>query len=183
MKLIAGLGNPGDKYKNTRHNLGFMALDYITNNANFYSGKFDALEYETTINGEKVLFIKPQKFINLSGEVIKKYLDFYKLNNSDLLVIHDDFAMNFGKVRVVFDSSDGGHNGIKNIQTNLVTKEYLRLKVGIYGNNDINPLDYVLGKFTKEQIEQLKNIFYNIKQIVPDYYNLELSALKEKYNH
>jgi PTH1 family peptidyl-tRNA hydrolase len=122
--LIVGLGNPGNEYKNTRHNIGFQLLDYIAkyNNVSFIKDKFNGSYAEMYINDEKVLLLKPQSYMNLSGGVVLKFISFYKINLDDVLVIHDDLDMNFGRVKIVHNSSSGGHNGIKDIERCLGTK-------------------------------------------------------------
>jgi len=183
MKLIVGLGNPGKEYDNTRHNVGFALIDYIAkaNNIDFVSEKFDAKYAEKVIEGEKVLFIKPLRYINLSGEVIRKYKEYYKLENSDILVIHDDMSMVLGKIRISYDSTSGGHNGIKNIETNLGNKEYTRLKIGISKNPNMTKIDYVLGKFSKEESLILNKTYSKLTNIVSDFIKLPINELKKVY--
>ena len=182
MKLIVGLGNPGSEYENTRHNIGYMFLNYITNNHEFtINKKFKAMEYEANINGEKVLFIKPITFMNLSGEAVIKYVNFYKLNKDDILVIQDDLDMETGKYKLLFNRGDGGHNGIKNIILNLGSREFLRLKIGISKAN-IDTKDYVLGKFNNEEIKILHNTFKSLDDFLVDYVVMNRDLLIGKYN-
>lgn len=182
MKLIVGLGNPGKEYENTRHNIGYMFLDYVTNNHEFSLNKrFNAMEYETNINGEKLLFIKPVTFMNLSGESVIKYVNYYKLKNDDVLVIQDDLDMETGKYKLMFNHGDGGHNGIKNIILNLGSREFLRLKIGISKAN-IDTKDYVLGKFNKEEIDILNKTFQKLSNFIDDYVELNRDILTGKYN-
>ncbi len=182
MKLIVGLGNPGLEYEKTRHNVGFMLLDYITNNAEFKPNKkFNALEYEDTVNDEKVIYIKPLTFMNNSGEAVLKYLNFYKLQPTDILIVQDDLDMDIGRFKLMFNHGDGGHNGIKNIIHNLQSREFLRLKIGISKAN-INTRDYVLGKFGKDDLKMLDETFLKLKNIVSDYLMLNRDLLIGKYN-
>ena len=182
MKLVVGLGNPGTEYENTRHNIGYMFLDYVTNKHEFIlNKKFNAMEYETNINGEKVLFIKPLTFMNLSGDAVIKYVNFYKLNSDNILVIQDDLDMEIGKYKLMFNRGDGGHNGIKNIILNLGTREFLRLKIGISKAN-IDTKDYVLGKFTKNEIIILNDTFSKLHNFIDDYVNMHKDLLIGKYN-
>lgn len=122
MKLIVGLGNPGIEFKDTRHNVGFSLLDYIcaSKKINFDKVKFNAEYVDLCISGEKVIFIKPLSYMNLSGSVVKKFVDFYKISLNDILIIQDDLDMNLGRIKIVYDSSSGGHNGIKDIERCLV---------------------------------------------------------------
>ena len=182
MKLVVGLGNPGKEYENTRHNIGYMFLDYANNKHEFnLNKKFNAMEYETNINGEKVLFIKPLTFMNLSGEAVIKYVNFYKLNSEDVLVIQDDLDMEIGRYKLMFNHGDGGHNGIKNIIINLGSREFLRLKIGISRAN-IDIKDYVLGKFNKEEKNILNETFNKLKDFLNDYVSLNRNLLIGKYN-
>ena len=182
MKLVVGLGNPGKEYDSTRHNIGYMFLDYITNNQKFIiNKKFMAMEYETNINGEKIMFIKPLTFMNLSGEAVIKYVNFYKLNNEDILVIQDDLDMETGKYKLMFNHGDGGHNGIKNIILNLNSREFLRLKIGISKAN-VNTKDYVLGKFSSEEMEIISYTFKKLDNFIIDYVGMNRDLLTCKYN-
>lgn len=182
MKLVVGLGNPGKEYVNTRHNIGYMFLDYITGNAQFIiNKKFNAMEYEMVINNEKVLFIKPLTFMNLSGEAVLKYTNFYKISPSDILVIQDDLDMDLGKYKLLFNHGDGGHNGIKNIILNLNSRAFLRLKIGI-SKTDIDTKDYVLGKFSKKEKSIIYDVFYELENFMLDYIRLNRDLLIGKYN-
>ena len=124
MKLIVGLGNPGETYKITRHNIGFMVIDHYIND-NDWKTKWNSLYYEKTINNEKVIFIKPLTYMNLSGNAVAEYVNFYKLNLSDILIIQDDLDLKIGTYRLKNNSSDGGHNGIKSIIDKLGTKNFI----------------------------------------------------------
>ena len=182
MKLVVGLGNPGKEYHKTRHNIGYMFLDRITNNADFVlNKKFNALEYIDTINGEKVIFIKPVTFMNLSGEAVLKYVNFYRLNTNDILIIQDDLDIELGKYKLMFNHGDGGHNGIKNIISNLGSREFLRLKIGISKGN-IDSKEYVLGKFSKKELNKLDDVFDKLNNFLNDYVNLKIDMLMGKYN-
>ena len=118
MKLIVGLGNPGREYVNTRHNIGYDLLDYISLKKGYQinKNKFNSLYCETMINNEKIIIIKPETFMNLSGEAVSKFVSYYHIAPSDILVIQDDLDMHLGRVKIVANSSSGGHNGIKNIE-------------------------------------------------------------------
>lgn len=185
MKLIFGLGNPGRDYKNTRHNIGFSLLDYIADKKGFSfdKEKFNASILEYNYNGEKVIFIKPLSYMNLSGSVVAKFVSFYKVDIKDILIIHDDLDMNFGRIKIVFNSSSGGHNGIKDIESMLGTKAYARLKIGIAKNNEIETRDYVLGKFSTEELKILDNVYDKLSSVIDDFCDLSLDRLMSKYNN
>ena len=185
MRLIVGLGNPGREYKKTRHNIGFNLLDFIAGKDNYsfkVDKKFNCEIGETSINGEKVLMIKPLSFMNLSGTVVNKIKSFYDINIDDILIIQDDLDMEFGKIRIVYDSSSGGHNGIKNISEFLVSQKYTRLKIGISNDKNMDTKDYVLGKFSKDDIKSLENIYVKLDNIINDFVNMDIDELKQKYN-
>lgn len=185
MKLIVGLGNPGNEYNNTRHNIGFMMLDDYLKSKNLidYKSKFNGLYIDANINGEKVIFLKPQKYINLSGEVIKKYLDFYKIDISDLFIICDDLDLNVGNYKLKEKGSSGGHNGLKNIELNLNTKNYKRLKIGISNNKNIDTKNYVLSKLNKNDLNIYQNEESQIFRILDDFLIFEFTKLMNIYNH
>ncbi len=182
MKIIVGLGNPDKKYNNTRHNIGFMFLDFITNSTEFkLNKKFNAMEYETTIGSEKVLYVKPLSYMNLSGDLVSLYVDYYKLDLDNLLVIQDDLDMDIGKYKLLYNHGDGGHNGIKDIINKVKNKKFLRLKFGISKAN-IDTKDYVLGKFNKSELDIIKKTFINLECFIVDFVNLNMDLLMNKYN-
>lgn len=184
MKLIVGLGNPGREYEKTRHNVGFMALDEILNywNIDCKKEKFQGLYGEMFYQQEKIVFLKPQKYMNLSGEVVRAYMDFYHLNKEDILIIHDDLDLPIGKLKWRAKGSSGGHNGLKNIELHLGSDAYFRLKIGISNNKQMDTKDYVLGKFTKEEMEQLNPIFHSMVSYIEDFLSLPFSQVMNKYN-
>ena len=184
MKLIVGLGNPGKEYENTRHNMGFMMLDSFAkeHNLDFSKSKFGGLYAEFINNGEKVLLLKPQHYINLSGEVIKKFIDFYKIELNNLLIISDDLDMPFGKIKIKYKGSSGGHNGLKNIEQHLGTNEYRRIKIGISNNKNVDTKDYVLSKFSLEDKEKIICVQKTLNDILNDYSKISFDNLMNKYN-
>lgn len=184
MKLIVGLGNPGKEYENTRHNIGFIMLDNILNNFGIKNGKekFGGLYYETNINNEKIIFLKPYKYINLSGQVIKKYVDFFKIDICDIFIIHDDLDTDTGVFKLREKGGSGGHNGLKDIELALKTNEYKRMKIGVSNNKLIATTDYVLGKISKEEQAKLNEIIVLGPSIINDFLNISFSNLMNKYN-
>ena len=184
MKLIVGLGNPGKEYQNTRHNVGFMVLDkYLRENGiDKYKEKFGGIYYECSVAGEKVLFLMPQQYINLSGQVLKKYIDFFKIDVNDILIIHDDLDTPCGSIKIRSSGGSGGHNGLKDIENNLHTKQYKRIKIGISNNKLIDTKDYVLGKFSNDDKRLLDNVIEKTMHIIDDFFLLSFENLMNKYN-
>lgn len=165
MKIIVGLGNPGKEYELTRHNVGFYILDKYLGDVKWKATKQNALVYEDTINGEKVIFVKPLTYMNNSGEAIKSVIKYYKAYIDDLLVIQDDIAIVLGKSRIKYESSDGGHNGIKSIINCLGSNKFLRLKIGLAKEKEVDTINYVLGKLTKKELAQIDkdmNYYFNV---------------------
>lgn len=183
MKLIVGLGNPGKEYVKTRHNIGFMAIDKYIENKNLNSKeKFGGIYYETNINGEKAILLKPQKYINLSGEVIIQFVKFFKINIDDVLIIHDDLDIPVGKTKLRMSGGSGGHNGLKNIELYFKTKNYKRIKVGISNNKNIDTKNYVLGKFNNDDNKIIEESLNKIVHIIDDLPKLTFENLMNKYN-
>lgn len=184
MKLIVGLGNSGKEYENTRHNIGFKYIDALADNlgVSIDKKKFNGLYAETVINGEKVILLKPLSYMNLSGEVVIKYLNYFKIKTDDMLVISDDLDMELGKIRLRATGTSGGHNGLKNIALHTRTEEFKRLKVGISNNKKIDTKDYVLGHFQKEDIEVLDSKKEEIVSLLKDFVELDFDRLMNKYN-
>lgn len=160
MKLIVGLGNPGARYNFTRHNVGFLALDYYFKR---YKAEWRDKPFLGAIRGVvgDVLFIKPQNFYNETGKVVADYMRHFKIPTSDILVICDNFDLEFGVVRYRASGSAGGNNGLKSIDTALGTSDYARIRVGT-GNDELRKklgdVDFVLSKFTPEEKERLPEV-------------------------
>lgn len=184
MKLIVGLGNPGIAFKKTRHNVGFMAIDLFCQKAKikFDQKKFGGLFTQTIINNQKIMLLKPQKYMNLSGEIIKQFIDYYNIPIDEILVIHDDMDIELGKIKLKLSGSSGGHNGLKNIEENIKTANYKRLKVGISKSLNYDSKDYVLGKFTKEEATKITEIMEVVVCAINDYINMDFVNLMNKYN-
>lgn len=186
MKLIVGLGNPGRKYKDTRHNTGFIFLDRF---AHYKKLKFKldtSLKCEicyTLVNGEKVILIKPQTYMNLSGESVKLVCNYYNIDINDILVIHDDLDLEVGKIRFRAHGSSGGHKGLQNIMDNFQTQEIKRLKVGIDKVESKYTIDYVLGKFTKEEFSVLDIFLDKVEEMISDFCTMSFENLMSRYNN
>ena len=188
MKLIAGLGNVGDKYLFTRHNIGFMALDFFRElndiGENFkFENKFNGHILKTNILGEPIILVKPDTFMNLSGECIRKVFDFYKLDVKDILVVYDDISLNLGTLRFRSSGSDGGHNGIKNIIKMLGTNKFDRLKLGI-GPQLPNQKseNFVLANFNHEQLDVVKKICKIANDAIVYYIKNNINDAQNKFN-
>ena len=183
MKLIVGLGNPGKEYENTRHNIGFMVIDKLVEIYKIEKSKekYGGIYYEVNINGNKVILLKPQEYINLSGIVVKKFVDYFKIDVDDILIINDDLDLNVGNFKLKQSGSSGGHNGLKNIEMSLGTNKYKRLKIGISNNKNIDTKDYVLGKLGEDK-EKIEEVIDMTPSIILDYFNMSFTDLMSKYN-
>lgn len=184
MKLIVGLGNPGKEYKNTRHNVGFMVVDYLANkNGCVIDTQREGSFYTIiTVADEKVILLKPQRYINLSGEVVAAFKDYFKINIDDILIISDDLDLEVGKYKLKSHGSSGGHNGLKNIEMHLKTSDYKRLKIGISNNKGMETKDYVLGTFSKDEKLIIDSIISKASDIIVDYVKMDFIGLMNKYN-
>lgn len=184
MKLIVGLGNPGKEYQNSRHNVGFMVIDYLAKNleVSLDSKKSDGLYTQISIDGEKVILLKPQRYINLSGEVISEFIKYFKIDISDILVINDDLDLQIGSYKLKNQGSSGGHNGLKNIELHIGTTEYKRLKIGISNNKNVDTKDYVLGSFSKDDKAVIDTVSEKAKDIIVDFVKMDFMSLMNKYN-
>ncbi len=184
MKLIVGLGNPGKEYENTRHNAGFRFIDEYAreNNLEFNKEKFKGLYAEFNKNNEKVILLKPQKYMNLSGEVVKSYMDFFKIQTENLLIIVDDLDTEIGNLKLKYKGSSGGHNGLKNIEANIKTKEYKRVKIGISNNQNKDKIDYVIGKVSKEELNKMNSVNRYAKELIDDFLTMKFDNVMNKYN-
>ena len=183
MKLIVGLGNKGEEYSNTRHNIGFYYLDkFAEYNKVEFKEKFNGMYAKVKINNQDVILLKPLTYMNLSGECVLKFSRYYKIKSQDILVIHDDLDMEVGKIKLKENGTSGGHNGIKNIIFNLKTEDFKRLKIGIGKNKLISTDKYVLGKIKDEELEIIKDKEDKINKLLLDYFKLPFNDLMSKYN-
>lgn len=168
MFVIVGLGNPGKKYENTRHNAGFIAIDALADKygIGISEKKHKALCGSGVIEGNKVVLIKPQTFMNLSGESVRAVMDFYKIDpEEDMLVIYDDISLAPGNIRIRKKGSAGGHNGIKSIIAHAGTQNFMRIKVGVGEKpSGWDLADYVLGHFSDDDNVKLKEIMPDVIQ-------------------
>ena len=179
MKLIVGIGNPGKEYTNTRHNVGFNILDNYDASLKWKKDK-DAEIAETLIKGEKVLLIKPLTYVNLSGNAVARVANFYKVPSQDILVIHDDLDLQSCTFKLKYNSSSGGHNGIKSIISCLGTQEFSQLKIGISNNKNKDTKDYVLSKLSKTELNYLKEDIF--KDVIDSFVINGIDVTMNRYN-
>ena len=169
MYLIVGLGNPEEEYSKTRHNMGFNAINKIAEQYGIKvtKNKFQGLYESALIEGEKVILLKPQTYMNLSGNSVKEFVDFYKISKEEILVIYDDMDIEPGKIKIRKKGSAGGHNGMKSIVSMLGTEEFTRIRIGIgrpeHNGDDIN---YVIGSIPEEEIPKLEEGVEKAKKAV-----------------
>ena len=187
MKLIVGLGNPGNKYAFTRHNIGFMIIDYISNflNTELKPGKGDWFGIDCNYDGEDIYLMKPTTFMNNSGTAV---IDFILRNNidiKDILVVYDDFQIPLGTIRVRTNGSDGGHNGISSVIYHLNTLDFARMRIGIGNANLINKedyIDFVLSNFNEEETIKIKEMMVNYKDCVLSYVKEDVLNTMNRFN-
>lgn len=185
MKLVIGLGNPGKEYEHTRHNVGFDFIDFYLKKNNFvvnWSNKFDSLYCQILLFGEKVIFLKPQTYMNLSGNAVHKCCEYYNISVDDILVISDDLDLTIGNFKLKQSGSCGGHNGLRDIELKIKSDKYKRLKIGISNNKNIDTKNYVLSKISVSDKEVLDNLFNYLVDLINDYFILSFDILMNKYN-
>lgn len=171
MKLIVGLGNPGARFNFTRHNLGFLALDFYFK---LYGGSWDKEPFLGAVRGQigDVIFIKPQDFYNLSGVAVAAYARYYKIPAEDILVICDNFDLEFGKIRYRSKGSSGGNNGLKSVDKELQTTEYARLRIGtgnLEAQGKMDAKDFVLSKFSIDEKRALQSVLTEVSAKIDDF--------------
>lgn len=180
-KLIAGLGNIGDKYLFTRHNAGFMLLDKWAVNEGFTFKEESKLKCLLAKQND-IIFIKPITFMNLSGEAVRAVMDYYKIELKDILIIYDDISLDLGKIRFRANGSDGGHNGIKSIIKHVGGNEFDRLKIGIGPQPNIPSENYVLQNFPQSDFPKLKEVIKTSIDAIKFYLNEGIEKAQNKYN-
>ncbi|OGZ35007.1 MAG: aminoacyl-tRNA hydrolase [Candidatus Portnoybacteria bacterium RIFCSPHIGHO2_02_FULL_40_23] len=173
MKLVIGLGNPGNKYEKTRHNLGFLAIDELRRNLKFgiwnLDKKFKSLISKKSFNNQKVILAKPQTYMNNSGEAVKLMLDYYKINLGNLFIVHDDIDLPLGKILVQEERGSAGHNGVQSVIDALKTKDFTRIRMGIKPKNSREKLDtekFVLERFSGEEEKIIQETIKKAGQII-----------------
>ena len=185
MKLIVGLGNPGREYELTRHNIGFMAIDELAKrwNISLNEQKFKGVFGAGFVNGEKVILLKPLTYMNLSGESIRPLMDYYKMDVEDFVVMYDDLDIPVGKLRLRMKGSAGGHNGVKSTISHLGTQEFQRIRMGIdRPKNGMKVVDYVLGRFTSEEIPDVNHSIEKAADACEEWLNKPFLQIMNTFN-
>ena len=184
MYLIVGLGNPGREYENTRHNVGFVAIDYLAEQigTKLSKIKFKGVYGEGFIGNEKCILLKPQTFMNLSGQSVREAAEFYKIEPQNIIVLYDDVTLEVGKVRIRPSGSAGGHNGMKNIIYLLNTDEFPRIRFGV-GAPEHDLVDHVLGKFSDEDGKSVTKAIKNTEDILNVIFKMGVSEAMSRFNN
>jgi PTH1 family peptidyl-tRNA hydrolase len=183
--IVAGLGNPGDLYKYTRHNVGFLAIDKLAEKLGVQVNrlKFKSLIGETNIKGEKVILVKPQTYMNNSGEAIRDIVNFYKVDPANLIVIVDDIDIDFASLRIKKKGSAGSHNGLKSVIYQLISDNFPRVKIGIGKKLPQQDLaDFVLSKFSKDEKEDIEKTIERASDSVLELIENGVESAMNKYN-
>ena len=180
MYLIAGLGNPGDKYIKTRHNVGFLVIDEITKNlqtTNITNQNFQSITQKDRQN----IYSKPQTFMNNSGESVLSIVEYYNIANENIIIVHDDLDLPFGTIKFKLGGGHGGHNGLRSIDSHI-GKDYIRVRIGIgKPENKKDVADYVLSNFSKEEFEKLTNIISHSIKAIEALENSSIEEVKSLY--
>lgn len=184
--MVVGLGNPGKDYEFTRHNAGFLTVDHIAVEENFEINKLKhkALIGDAVVSGHRCLFVKPQTYMNNSGEAVREIAQFYKIPPEKIIVIFDDISLPCGKLRIRRKGTDGGHNGIKSIIYHLNSDNFPRIKVGVGAkpHPDYNLADWVLSTFKKDEMEELKKAITKATEVLPYMLDGEIDKAMNKAN-
>ena len=185
MYLIIGLGNPEEEYSKTRHNMGFNTINQIARQYEIQvnKNKFQGLSENTIIEGQKVMLVKPQTYMNLSGNCVKEFMNFYKIEKENIIVIYDDMDIEPGRIKIRKKGSSGGHNGMKSIIQMIGTDEFPRIRVGIgrpdYNGDDIN---YVIGTIPEKEIPKLEEGIKKAKDAVIEILKNGIDSAMNKFN-
>jgi PTH1 family peptidyl-tRNA hydrolase len=184
LKLVVGLGNPGAKYEGTRHNIGFEVIDLLAKGGSgaSFSRKFEGQLAEVEIDFRRVLLLKPETFMNLSGRSVSQAVRFYKLDPSDVLVICDDLSLPLGKLRIKPGGSDGGQKGLRDIAAHLGTDQYPRLRVGLGERGEVDAADFVLGRFRSVERSQINDSLILATQAVAVWVSRGIEAAMNRFN-
>jgi PTH1 family peptidyl-tRNA hydrolase len=183
-KLVVGLGNPGSKYQGTRHNIGFEVVDRLAEGGSraTFTRKFEGLLAETEIDFRRVLLLKPETFMNLSGRSVAQAMRFYKIDLADLLVICDDLNLPMGKLRVRGGGSDGGQKGLRDISAQLGSEDYARLRIGIGDRGAIDASEFVLSRFRSAERPVIDDALILASQAIAVWVGQGLAATMNRFN-
>ena len=184
IKIVVGLGNPGKEYEKTRHNVGFRVMDEIAKRLEVqkWKNRDGGLYFDCYYSMCKVIFLKPQEFINLSGDVLIRFVKFFDIKTEDIIVVSDDLDTPIGSLKIKEKGSSGGHNGLKNIEAHLKTTEYKRIKIGISNNKEIDTKDYVLGKLSTSENKEIKKVINTAADAVLEAIGTPFQIVMSKYN-
>jgi PTH1 family peptidyl-tRNA hydrolase len=184
MKVVVGLGNPGGRYEGTRHNVGFMVVDSLAagSRCGRFQDRFLGLMAECTEEQEKILLVKPQTFMNLSGRCVRQVIDFFQLPLEDLLVVCDDINLPLGKLRIRPRGTHGGHNGLRDIQAHLGTTEYRRLRIGVESPAPGEAVDHVLSRFRPTERPVIEEAVARAAQAVVCWMQKGIAVCMNQYN-
>lgn len=184
MKIVVGLGNPGRRYEGTRHNVGYAVADSLAKGpgATKFQNRFQADVAELNEDGQKILLVKPETFMNLSGHSVRQAVDFYQLPLEDLLVVCDDINLPLGKLRFRARGTHGGHNGLKDIQSHLGTTVYSRLRIGVGAPPEEKAIDYVLGRFRPSERPAIEDALATAAQAVMYWVREGIAPSMNQYN-
>ena len=184
MKMIVGLGNPGKKYERTRHNAGFLVIDQLAKDlgVSLTDRKFNALYHIYNLSGQKILLLKPETYMNLSGEAVLAFKNYYDIETEDIIVIHDDMDLPLGKIRLRQKGSSGGQKGMGNIIALLKTDEIKRIRMGVGHDRTIETVDYVLGKFSKDEMVIFKESISKAKDALKYSFDHDFDQVMNRFN-
>lgn len=184
MYIVIGLGNPGKKYENTRHNVGFMVIDKLaeTYGISISKLKFKALIGEGKIGTKKVVLVKPQTYMNLSGEAVREIFNFYKEEPEKLLLIYDDLDTGLGNIRIRKKGSAGTHNGMRSVVSQLGFSDFPRIRIGIGSNGEKEIVDFVIGNFSKDEKKKIDEVISNVVKATECFVENDIDLAMNKYN-
>jgi PTH1 family peptidyl-tRNA hydrolase len=184
IKLVVGLGNPGSKYQGTRHNVGFEVVDRLARSGSpaSFSAKFEGRLAEIEIDYRRVLLLKPETFMNLSGRSVGQVVRFYKLSLDDVLVVCDDLSLPLGKLRIRTGGSDGGQKGLRDITAHLGTDQFPRLRIGIGDQDDVDAADFVLSQFRSAERKVIEDAFILASQAVAVWVTQGIDTAMNRFN-
>jgi len=182
MKLVVGLGNPGKKYHNSKHNIGFMSLNsYADANQIKFKKSIKFIAEIGKLND--TILVKPKTYMNLSGSSVRRIADYYNIEPHNMLVVFDDLNLPFAKLRLRLNGSAGGHNGIKSIINSIYSEDFKRLRIGIGNNQNVEMKDYVLSPFGKAELKELEQLQLDISNIIDGFINdVDFETLMNRYN-